>query len=124
MLMTDRIDKFLNSLSEDELSVCATRLNERLRKGKGRPRGRSENEYHVACRLVAMAVLRAKQEWLDEHPGRRRVLDKGLVERTIENELPKYPVLLRRRDKADDAIRRHVDKRIREFLPRWLRDTD
>jgi hypothetical protein len=118
--MIDRIDKFLASLSEEQLAECRDRIDRLLRRRRGRPRGRSNTAYHKACRLVASAALRAKQEWLDDHPERKRVPSKFVTE-IIEAEIAKHRALDGNEIEAFDAIQRHIDMRIREFLPRSLR---
>ena len=118
--MVDRIDKFLSGLSGEELVECRERIDKLIRRPRGRPRGRSKTDYHEACRMVAYAALRAKQEWLDDNPNRKRV-DNKIVACVIETEITKYPVLTSKSIEAYDAVRRHVDKRIREFLPKALR---
>src|SRR5436305_398635 len=118
--MVDRIDKFLASLSREQLENCRDRIDKLIRPPQGRPRGRSKTAYHEACRLVAMAALRAKQEWLDDHPDRKRVPSKFVAE-VIEAEIAKHRALEGKEIEAFYAIQRHIDTRIREFLPRSLR---
>ncbi|WP_339036232.1 hypothetical protein WHZ78_01750 [Bradyrhizobium symbiodeficiens] len=111
------IDRYLASLTRDQLELCAEKVKKLLARPVGRPKGWSKDPFQVACRKLAAGALRQRQLWLDAPANRRRrQVPRGFYDKIIANKLPQYEILLNQPDRAKRSILGWINKRVREVL--------
>jgi hypothetical protein len=112
--LIEKINDFLDPLSDDDLVWVIHRANLRLvlpRGGQETPDGRSLNPYHAACDAAALTVRRRRKAWLAINPKKGRGVPQEETYDFILEEIEASP-LLSQIDDCERKVFNAVNERI------------